>query len=674
MTSYTYSRWDGSQDWSDMDEDDFLEALSDDILTHGDVNRALRNLFQRGMDGEQGERVEGLREMMERLRKQRQMQLERYNVDSLMDDLKERLRDVLETERSGIDKRLSEAKERLDAEGDDAEHLRAPMKLLEERAEYSREKLDSLPESPSGAIRELQQYDFMDPEAREKFNELLDILKQQMMRNFFQSMRQQIQNMTPEQMDELRNMVSALNQMLRDRAMGEDTDFEGFMEQYGHHFDPDRPESLDELIEQLQRQMAAMQSMMDSMSADMRDELEALLASAIDPELMEELAELAGEMYDLFPFDDMARDYPFMGEESLTLDQAMELMKNLHDMDDLERQLEQVMRSGNLQDLNPDRVEELIDEEARRQLEQMQDVLRRLQEAGYLKQEGNRLELTPKAVRKLAQQALKEVFSELKKDRAGRHEVYFRGEDGEHTGETKQYEFGDPFDVDLHRTLFNSVLREGPNIPIRLRPEDLEIHRTEHLSQVATVLMLDQSRSMGMFGSFTAAKKVALALYWLIHSQFPRDQFYVVGFSDYGMELKGEDLPEVSWNTWVSGTNMQHGLMLARQLLSRKKVATKQVLMITDGEPTVHMEGSRAYFSYPPSWTTINETLKEVKRCTQQGITINTFMLERQPDLLAFIDQLTRINKGRAFYTDSSNLGKFVMVDYLRNRRKRVGA
>ena len=674
MTTYSYSRWDGSQDWSDMDEDDFLEALSEDILTHGDVNRALRNLFQRGMDSEQGERVEGLREMMERLRKQRQAQLERYNVDSLMEDLKERLQDVLESERSGIDKRVSEARERMDAEGDEAEHLRGPMKMLEERAERSREKLDSLPESPSGAIRELQQYDFMDPEAREKFNELLDMLRQQMMRNFFQSMRQQIQNMTPEQMEELRNMVSALNQMLRDRAMGEDPDFEGFMEQYGHHFDPDRPESLDELIEQLQRQMAAMQSMMESMSSEMRDELESLLMSSMDPELMEELAELAGEMYDLHSFDDMARDYPFMGEESLTLDQAMDLMKNLHDMDDLERQLERVMRSGNLEDLDPDRVEDLIDEEARRQLEQMQDVLRRLQEAGYLKREGDRLELTPRAVRKLAQQALKEVFSELKKDRAGRHEVYFRGEGGDYTGETKQYEFGDPFDVDLHRTLFNSVLREGPSVPIRLRPEDLEIHRTEHLSQVATVLMLDQSRSMGMFGSFTSAKKVALALYWLIHSQFPRDQFYVFGFSDYGMELKGEDLPEVSWNAWVSGTNMQHGLMLARQLLSRRKVATKQVLMITDGEPTVHMEGSRAYFSYPPSWTTIDETLKEVKRCTQEGITINTFMLERQPDLLAFIDQLTRINKGRAFYTDSRNLGKFVMVDYLRNRRRRVGA
>jgi uncharacterized protein with von Willebrand factor type A (vWA) domain len=260
----------------------------------------------------------------------------------------------------------------------------------------------------------------------------------------------------------------------------------------------------------------------------------------------------------------------------------------------------------------------------------------------------------------------------MKKDRIGRHEVYISGDGGERTGETKQYEFGDPFDLDLHRTLFNSVLRNGPNVPVRLSPEDFEINRTEHLSQTATVLLLDQSRSMGMFGSWGSAKKVALALHSLIHSQFPRDHFSMVGFSDYGMEISEMDLPLITWNAWVSGTNMQHGLMIARKLLSRQKVATKQVIMITDGEPTAHLEGGQAYFSYPPSYRTIDETLKEVKRCTQEGVTINTFMLESNHYLMDFVDKMTRINKGRAFYTNSGQLGKYVMVDYLRNRRKRV--
>ncbi|MEK7777293.1 MAG: VWA domain-containing protein, partial [Chloroflexota bacterium] len=246
------------------------------------------------------------------------------------------------------------------------------------------------------------------------------------------------------------------------------------------------------------------------------------------------------------------------------------------------------------------------------------------------------------------------------------------GNAGEDTGETKLYEFGDPFDVDLRRSLTNAVKRGGSQIPIKLAPEDFEIHRLEEVSQASTCLLLDQSRSMGMFGSFLAAKKVAIALYTLIHSQFPRDKLYFIGFSDYAIELKGEDLPEVNWNAWVSGTNMHHAFMLSRKLLSKEKVGTRQIIVITDGEPTAHIEGDRAYFAYPPSFRTLQETLKEVKRCTQEGIVINTFMLESSSYLLDFVDKMTRINKGRAFYTTPDKLGKFVLVDYLSNRRKRV--
>ena len=673
MGTYRYSRWDGSQQVVDVDEEDIMDSLSDDILEHGDVNRALRNLFQRGMQNQQGERIGGLRDLMERLRQQRQQQLERYNLDSLMDGLKEQLQDVIDTERSGIDRRLDEARRDLDEAGAQAEHLQGPMRLLEERAERSKETLDNLPKGLGGAIKELSDYDFMDPEARQKFQELLDALKQQMMENLFQGIRQQLQGMSPEDMQGLKDMVQALNQMLQDRAMGDDPDFEGFMEQFGQYFDPDRPASLDELIEQLQRQMAASQSLINSMTPEMRQELEALMESAIDSEMMDAMAELASQMYGMFPFDDMAPEYPFMGDESVTLDQAMELMGQLQEMDQLEAQIQQVMRNGDIEGLDLDQVEQHLGEEARRQLERLQQVIKQLEEAGYLKRKGDRLELTPRGIRKLGQQALKEVFSELKKDRMGRHETFFRGDGGEQTGETKQYEFGDSFDLNLHRTLFNAVLREGPSVPIRMLPEDMEVNRTEQLSQVATVLLLDQSRSMGMFGNFASAKKVALALYWLIHSQFPRDKLDVIGFSDYAMEIKGEELPEITWNAWVSGTNMQHALMLSRKLLSKQKVSSKQILMITDGEPTAHLEGGYAYFNYPPSYRTIEETLKEVKRCTQAGIVINTFMLDASNYLVEFVDQMTRINRGRAFYTTPGQLGRYVLVDYLSGRKKRVG-
>ena len=676
MVSYRYSYWDGTQNPFDLDEDDVLEALSEDIMNHGDVNRAMRNLMRQGMSGDQGQRITGIRELRERLSRLQQQQLERYNLESAMDDIAERLEDIISTERSGIERRLDEARQQLeDAGGEDSELgdiLGNAMDVLEQRAQQNTEKLDLMPESAAGQIRSLSDYDFMDPEAQEKFQELMEMLRQQMMQNFFQGMKDAIQNMSPEDMRGIQEMIQALNQMLRDRAMGDDPDFEGFMEQYGHYFDPNRPASLDELIEQLQQQMASMQSLMDSMSSQMRDELEQMLQSSMPSEMMQDMAELASIMYDMFPFDDMASEYPFMGDESVTLDQAMQLMEQLQDMDRLDDQLESVMRQGGVENVDPDKVEELMGEDARRELEQLQQLIQQLEEAGYLRRKGDRLELTARGMRKLAQSALREVFSEMKKERMGRHEVFTRGDGGEYTGETRQYQFGDPFDIDMHRTLFNSVLRNGPSVPLRLTPEDMEIHHTEHLTQTATVLLLDQSKSMGMFGYWGPAKKVAMALYWLIHSQFPRDYFYLVGFSDYAMEFKEEELPEITWNYWNSGTNMQHGLMLARKLLSRQKVANKHIIMVTDGEPTSHLENGHAYFSYPPSYQTIDETLKEVKRCTQDGITINTFMLEANYYLMDFIDQVTKVNKGRAFYTSPNQLGQYVMVDYMRARKKRI--
>ena len=672
MTTYRYSRWDGSQQVFDLDDDRLLDMLSDDIMEHGDVDRALRGLFQRGMEGDRGERVAGLRELLNRLRQQRRQQLERYNLDSLMDDVKERLQDIVDTERAGIDRRLQEAREDLDAAGQERQRLEGPMRLLEERAERSREALDGLPDSPGGAIRELRGYEFMDPEARRKFQELLDDLQRRMTENMMQGIRQQLQGMTPEDMRGLREMLQALSQMLRDRAMGEDADFEGFMEQYGHYFDPDRPASLDELLEQIQQRMAAAQSLLNSMTPEMRRELEELMRSAIDPELADAMAELAYQMHAIFPMREMGAEYPFMGDESLSLEQAMEVMGELQQMDQLESTLREVMVSGRVEDVDLDQVEQTMGEEARRQMEALQRALRQLEEAGHLRRRGDRLELTPRGIRRLGQQALKEVFSQINKDRLGGHQTLLSGSGGERTGETKPYEFGDNLDLDLHRTLFNSVLRQGPGVPLGVGAEDMEVHRSEHLTQTATVLLLDQSRSMGMYGSYGPAKRVALALYWLIRSQYPRDRFDVIGFSDYAMEIKGEDLPESTWSSWVSGTNMQHAFMLSRQLLSKQKVATRQILMITDGEPTVHMEDGQAYFNYPPTHRTIEETLREVKRCTQAGITINTFMLEASYYLMDFVDRMTRINRGRAFYTTPGQLGRYILVDYVNSRRKRV--
>lgn len=286
---------------------------------------------------------------------------------------------------------------------------------------------------------------------------------------------------------------------------------------------------------------------------------------------------------------------------------------------------------------------------------------------------GDRYELTPKGMRKIGQKALEDIFDQLKQDRVGRHESDFKGMGQERGEDTKRYEFGDPFHLHLERTLSNAIRRESAGVPVKLTPDDFEVFQTRYSTQASTVLMLDVSWSMGLRGSFFAAKKVALALSNLIKTQYPRDSLYVIGFSRYAKEIKADTLAMSSVDEYAYGTNMQQAFMLARKLLSRHKGGNRQIVMISDGEPTAHMEGGHVYFEYPPSQRTLDVTLQEVRRCTREKIVINTFMLERNFYMMQFIDQLTKINRGRAFYTTPEQLGKYVLVDYLSNKRKKVG-
>ena len=669
---YRYSRWDGSQDVFQMDADELMDHLSNDVLADGDVFRALRELMRRGIKDQSGQQMPGLRDLLDRLKERRKEQLQRYNMDSVMDDIKERLKDVLKTEREGIGKRLDDAAAKAsDAEGPERAEMEQLTKLLEQRARRNLEKLDALPDSAGGAIRELMEYDFMDPEAQRKFQELLDMLQSQMAQNLSQDIMQRLKDMTPDDMAAMQDMLSQLNQMLQDHANGLQPDFDGFMQQYGSMFGPNPPQTLEELMEHMVQQMAQMQSMMDSMSPEARRELEEALNSVLDPETQRQMAQLASLMEQLMPMDELRRQYPFLGDESLTFDQAMELMSDLQSMDELERAIRQTMRSGNPDDLDPQQLEDQLGEEARQAWEQLQKLMEQLKEAGYITDSG-RPDLTAKAIRRIGQRALKEVFVNLKKDRMGNHELDSRGGGGDTITETKTYEFGDPFQLDLNTTVKNAITRTGPDLPVKLTPEDFEIYRNEHMTKAATVVLLDQSRSMGLFGSFQAAKKVAMALFALIHSQFPRDNLYVVGFSDYAVEIKEEELAKSNWNSWVSGTNIHHALMLSRKLLSKEKGGSRQILLITDGEPTAYLEGNQSLFSYPPSYKTIMETLKEARKCTQEGIVINTFMLENNYQLMDFVDRMTRINRGRAFYSAPDKLGEFVLVDYVNNRKKMV--
>ena len=672
--TYRYSQWDGSQQIFELDADKLMDLLSEDILNQGDVMQALRDLLRKGMQDQDGRQMPGLRDLMEQLKNQRRQQLQQHNMDSVVDDLKERLEDIVRTEREGIQRRLDEALEQVQAnDGEDRAQQESLYDLLEKRAQHNREKLDDLPEGVAGQLKELMEYDFMDPEAQQKFQELLDMLKSQMAQNMGQQMMDQVKGMSEEDMAATREMMRQLNQMIRDKLSGQEPDFDGFMQQFGQMFGDNPPQNFDELMEQLQQQLAQMQSMLDSMSPEARREMEDALTQALDPETQREMAQFANLMEQLMPMNDLRRQYPFLGDDSLTMEQAMEMMRGLQELDHLEQSLQEAMRTGNMDDIDPDKLAELLGDEARRIYDELDRLRKLLQDAGYVTND-DKMDLTARGIRRIGQKALKEVFSHLKKDRIGNHEMHTRGSNGDVLGDTKIYEFGDPFQVDLQATVKNAVLRGGPQVPARLSPDDFEVFRTEHMTKTATVLLLDQSRSMGLFNNWQAAKKVTLALMALMRSQYPRDSLHIIGFSDYAREIKEEDLAKCTWNAWVSGTNLHHALMLSRKLLSKEKGGNRQILVITDGEPTAHLEGDRAFFAYPPSHRTELETLKEVRKCTQEDIVINTFMLENNYQLVNFVDRMTRINSGRAFYSSAANLGEYLLVDYVSNRRKRVSA
>jgi len=741
MVVWRYREWDGTQEIPPLDPDEVLESLTDDLMNFGDLQHAMRNLLQRGMRDGMGNRLQGLRDLLQQLRQQRRNTLDRFNLSSVMDDIKKRLDELLDMERNTIDRRLQEALG--DQAGDDGEPQQGETssqgqpsgqqdggqqgahseqqqqgaqgqqqgarseagqqggrqqsggeasegqqgspggqqaggqnefaEMLKNIANRKKNFLSNLPQDPAGAVKELQNYEFMDPEAQHKFNELMDMLKKAMTETFFKDMYNQIANMSPEDMARMKEMVRDLNQMLSDKLAGGEPDFDGFMQKYGDLFGPNPPQSLDELVAQMQSQISQMQNLLDSLPGDMRQQLHDLLSDKIgDPELQAELSELASNLEFLSPMRDMRNQYPFRGDEEIDLNQAMRLMDRMQSMDELERQLERTQYGGDIEDIDEEKLRELLGDEAAETLDQLKQFLEILEDAGYIRRKGANWELTPRGTRKIGQKALGEIYSQLKKDSFGRHAVRDNGRGGERADDTKKYEFGDPFHLALDKTIMNSLQREGPSLPVRLDKDDFEVFRSEQLTQTATVMMVDLSWSMALRGSFQAAKKVALALNNLIRSQFSRDSLYIIGFSAYARELKAEQLPYVRWDESVLGTNMHHALMLAQNLLSKHKSGTRQIIMISDGEPTAHLERGRSYFAYPPSPITIRETLKEVKRCTQKDITINTFMLDRNYYLKEFVNQVAKINKGRVFYTTPDKLGQYILVDYVQNKRKNV--
>lgn len=658
---FVYSRWDGSQRGFDVDADFLMEQITDEVIHHGDVDAALRRIMERGLRTPDGRQMPGLAELRDRIRDRREEISESGELDGSLAEAARELADIIDEERHAIENARDDATR----SGDErrAENANAA-------ADERQMRLDLLPDDLAGRMQSLQSYNFESAEAARRFDELSERLRSEMMQQIVDRVAEGMESVTPEDVQRTKEMLSALNEMIARRDQGEDPKFEEFMDEYGDMF-PDNPETLDDLLESIARRMAAMQAMMNSMSPEQREQLARLSQQFMDDmDLQWQMDQLSSSLQAQFGSLNSESSYEMSGDSPMSMSQALDAMAEMGRLDELEGMLDAATSPADLAEIDPDKIRETLGDDAASALEQLSRLTNELIEAGLVDRVEGRLELTPRGLKTLGTNALRDLFSSLRQDRTGQHQMSAIGQGHESAYDTKPYEFGDPFRLDLHQTIRNAIARQGSGTPVRLSPDDFEVERTEHLTRAATVLMVDLSMSMPMRGNFLPAKKMAMALHTLITSRFPHDFIGLVGFSETAREITAAQLPEVSWD-YVYGTNMHHGFTLARKMLAREH-GTKQIIMVTDGEPTAHITSrGDVFFDYPPAPETLEVTLKEVLRCTRDGIRINTFVLDATASLDRFISQLTKMNGGRAFHTTNDELGGYVLEDFI-ERRQRV--
>jgi uncharacterized protein with von Willebrand factor type A (vWA) domain len=636
-----YSRWDNTQDplGPDLNAGDLLEQMGDELLAGQGLESALSRMMRQGMRG----RFNGLDALRARLRERRRREQERLNLEGPFLEVQERLEEILEQER------------------------RTLSFTAEDGARLAEQFLDSLPPDPAGQIQELKDYRFADPEAQRKFDELMEWLREQVMGSYFRNMAQGLRSLSPEELRRFKDMLAELNRMIEARDAGEPFDFPGFMQRHGDFF-PENPRSLDELLEQMARRMAALSRLLASMSPEQRAELEALSRQVLeDLDLAFQVDQLAQSLGDLFP--QMPWDEPALagGAEAMPMQATVDALERLSDYEDLDRAMRADYAGASIDDVDEDRLRRTLGEDAVRDLRKLKEVERALEQAGLVTRANGRLQVTPRGARKLGERVLIKVFEQLRRDREGAHDARSHGGLAEPTGQTRPWRFGDSGQIAVQKTVFNAVVRGGASSTPRLHPDDFELVESETRTETATALLLDLSFSMPLRGHWLPAKKMALALHALIEGRYPQDHLYLIGFSDYARRMQPEDLTAAGWER-VYGTNMQHAFNLAGRLLADHPRASKQVIMVTDCEPTAHLEGDEVFFSWPPVPETIHRTLSEAMRLARAGVTINVFMLEDTQGLQRFMERLARLTGGRVFQTAGEGLDRFVVRDYVTRR------
>ncbi|MFN2537147.1 MAG: VWA domain-containing protein [Mycobacteriales bacterium] len=642
--TFRYGAWAGGRDPLEppFDVAEAVDEIGDRVMAGDSVRQALRDLLRRGTDGLRG---------LEDLRRQaaiRQRELRKQGrLDGTLQEVRELLEKALELERSALFPDPSDS------------------------ARMAEMELDALPTDTARAVQELKPYQWRSPEAKAAYEQIDELLRREVLDSQFHGMKDALENATPEDMQAVKDMLADLNQMLEADARGEHTQeqFDAFMAKHGQFF-PSNPQNLEELVDELARRAAAAQRLMDSLTAQQRQELSELMAGAMDMDLQSQMAQLGDALRSARPDLQWGGRERMTGEQGMGLGDATSALQELADLDDLESALSQDYPGAGLDDIDEEAVQRALGRGALDDLRALQRIERELQAQGYLIRDAHgRLELSPRAVRRLGATALRKVFSQVTSKGRGGHDVRDAGAAGDTTGASRQWQFGDEQPLDVIRTVRNAVLRNPSHL--KLQVDDFEVVETERRTSAAVALLVDLSFSMELRGTWGVAKQTTLALHSLVTTQFPQDAIEVIGFSDYAQVLKPEQLAGLDPQR-VQGTNLQHALMLAGRFLGRHPGAEPVVLVVTDGEPTAHLtRDGYADFCWPPLPETLELTMAEVERITRRGATINVFMLDDEPRLVEFVERVAQRNGGRLFSPDPSRLGEFVVNDYLRARRGR---
>jgi uncharacterized protein with von Willebrand factor type A (vWA) domain len=651
--SYRYGRWHGGPDplAPPYDLGNAVDEIGDSVLSGSGVREALRELLRRGTEGRRG---------LDELRRSVRERLRRARTAGRMDGTLQEVRELL-------DKALTAEKRELFPDPDDSARL-------------AEDELDALPDDTAGAVRALKDYPWRSEEARQAYEQIQDLLRREVLDSSFASMKNALENATEADMQAVKDMVADLSQLIDAHNRGEDTDerFAEFMDKHGQFF-PDNPESIEELIDSLARRAAAQERMMAGLSPDQRAELSDLMAQTMaDMGLASEMAHLQDALRQARP------DLPWGqrgqvpdGEQGLGMGDATSAVAELADLEALSSQLSQGYAGASLADIDEELLERALGRPAVDDLAALRQMERELERQGYLNRSDGRLELSPKAVRRLGATALRRVFAKLDATGRGEHDVADAGSAGELTGSSREWRFGDEQPLDVVRTVKNAVLRTAgsPRADgdrrVRIAVEDFEVVETERRTGAAVALLVDLSYSMALRGTWGAAKSTAMALHSLVTTKFPQDAIQIIGFSSVAQVLRPETLAELSVDT-LQGTNLQHGLMLARRFLAHHRDAEPVVLVVTDGEPTAHLEDDGTpFFCWPPMAETIARTVAEVERVARTGATLNVFALDPDPGLVHFVHDITERAGGRVFQPDPERLGEYVVADYLRTRRGR---